>query len=259
MGAWDTLSLPPNSDEAPRADVTRPGSLLRTRSGARGERTPALYPRGLPVRVRGAVAKLPECADGAPRQRPGVVRLARIVASLLTLTVGLVGPLRITHSQEPAGGTPLKVQQLRVSPTVILSGGTVSVEAVVRNRGATPVHDLWLGLAVAERGASVGRWVPLDRSPAEPIEVIAPGATVRFSGRVRLEGDGWFRVGLAGAAGRTPLLPEGRSVRVVRPAGTAVEVALLFGVYSVLAVAVAGTAWLLLGRRRGDAPALQPA
>jgi len=141
----------------------------------------------------------------------------------------------------------LEVRELHVEPRVIQSGSSVRVKAVVVNRGIIPVHDLQLGVAIGNIGAARGRWIPLGKRPSEPIKSLAPGEEVEFWGTVRVEGDGWFLVGIAGTATNAMLLPRGQKVYVVNPMIFSVRAIVLYAFYVVL-LSITGTAvWVLTG------------
>lgn len=136
-------------------------------------------------------------------------------------------------------GPRMSVQHLTVSSTVLRSGAIGTVEALVGNTGTVPVHDLRIGVTGANeeplrKGRSGRTWAPLEHSPASPVGVFPPGETVSFLGRARLEGDGWFSVGVGGRGAEAVLLPVVRQVRVVEPETTAVDAAAIVGTHAVL-------------------------
>lgn len=180
---------------------------------------------------------------------------------LLILAVGVgIGPGLLppaTSAQAPAGRPRLEGYQLRVAPTVLQSGGTVNVEAVIVNRGDAPVHDLRVGTAVAGAGPSGRSWTLLEQSPSEPIPILAPGEEVRFRARVRLDGDGWFQVGIIARGADAGLAPRGDRVHVLQPAHSLVRAGTLFAIYSLLlGLLLAAAQGLFLPR--GDTPRLIP-
>jgi len=155
------------------------------------------------------------------------------------------------HNSESVAESLLEVRELHVEPRVVQLGDSVQVEAVVVNRGTVPVYDLQLGVAIGNIGAANGRWTPLDKRPSEPVKSLAPGEEVEFWGTVRVEGDGWFLVGIAGTATNAMLLPRGQKVYVVNPVIFSVRAIALYAFYVVL-LSIAGAAvWVLTGWGKG--------
>jgi len=180
-----------------------------------------------------------------------------ILLSMLALVLNLIGESRLVPSATCNAGSAigpwLEVRELRVMPIVLRSGTPARIEAVVVNCGTVPVYGLQLGVAVAEVGAVNRGWVPLDKYPSEPIETLVPGKEVNFRGLVRLEGDGWFLVGVAGIATNAILLPRGKKVRVVNPMESLMHAVMLFAFYAVLLSIAVIAARVLMGWGKGKA------
>lgn len=184
-------------------------------------------------------------------------RAVTIILLVALVSAELLWPAAVAFSQGSVGQPALGVRDLHVSPAVLWSGSTVRVEAVVVNHGNAEAQDLRLGVAVAEAGVLGKRWFPLHRSPADPVARLGPGESVRFSATARLEGDGWFRVGVAGAAANAVLTPAGRRVRVVEPGATSTQAGMVFAVYAVLLSVATAIGWFLF-RSPGGTPAVIP-
>lgn len=157
------------------------------------------------------------------------------------------------HGLEPVGGPLLAVRELRVEPTVVQSGASVQVEAVVVNRGTAPAYDLRLGVAVGNMKGVDGDWIVLNKQPSELIKHLAPGEEVDFRGVIQIEGDGWFLVGIAGAGTNAMLLPRGQKVRVVRPVALLTNAIALYAFYLILLSITALAIWILIGWTKGKA------
>ncbi|MDP9372472.1 MAG: hypothetical protein M3Q71_09080 [Chloroflexota bacterium] len=188
------------------------------------------------------------------------VAIAHLSWLLLLIGGGLgQGPTGAAGVYDPIPAQPptLTLQQLQVAPTVLRAGNSVSVEAVVANHGQAPVHDLRLGLAVTSGGPSSRKWIPLEQHPDGPIAALAPGEEVQFRGKVRLEADGWFQVGIAARAADAALAPQGQKVHVLEPGQSLAQVGMLFATYTILLGTLSAAAWRLL-LPRGSAPRLVP-
>lgn len=194
----------------------------------------------------------------------GTVERARLLRAtiLAGLIVCLHGMPPLAWAQVAGSGPQLEVRDFRVVPQILRSGETVSVEAVIANTGDASAHGLLLGLTVADvepfgRDRSGRTWTPLEKTPLEPVEVLVPGDAVRFRGVARLEGDGWFRVGVSGRAANAVLRPQVQGVRVAEPAVALADALALFGIYAALLSAGVAASRRLL-RPAGDAPPLAP-
>src|SRR5947208_753762 len=135
---------------------------------------------------------------------------------------------------------PVELSELHANQTFVISGGLAEVHGVVANTGATPIHGLRLGVAVAQdSGGGSVRW----RERGELSRVIPelrPGERVAVSTRVEVTGDGWLRLGFAGQYNEGMLFPRGERIRVVDPAMSALElVALVAALTGILAIATA--------------------
>lgn len=155
---------------------------------------------------------------------------------------------------QPSVGAQLAVLNLNVTPRVLQSGDIVAVDARVANRGDVPVYGLQLSLAIAETGVPLRRWVPLEQNPPGPIEELGPGEEVSFSGKLRVEGNGWYRVGMVASAANLQLAPQGQRVRVIEPSSALIQALGVLLVYLLILGAAAGSARVLL-RSKGDAAA----
>jgi hypothetical protein len=164
------------------------------------------------------------------------LRPALVIAAILSVVLAHFA--RTEAGATPHGGPGLEVRDLRVSPPVLWSGDSVRVDAVLVNNADVVVWGLSIGVAVDESGPSSRRWKPLQKSHPAPIESIAPGEVVNFSGHVQLEGSGWFRVGIAGLAANSIVAPQGRRVWVVDSRVQAIELGLSFALFTALIAAV---------------------
>ena len=185
------------------------------------------------------------------------LRIIAVSLGILVLLSSCVGRTQeiptAPHHLESAAGPLLEVRELRVEPTVVRSGASVQVEAVVVNRGTAPVYDLQLGVAVGNIGAAHTGWTPLNKRPSGPINSLAPGEEVDFREIVQVEGNGWFLVGIAGTATNAMLLPRGQKVLVVDPVALSARAISLYAFYLIL-LGIAGVAlWMLTGWAKGKA------
>lgn len=190
------------------------------------------------------------------RRKP-ILCITAILLGILALVPSCVGEAQevptVTYNLESVARPLLEVQELRVEPTVVWSGASIQVEAVVVNRGTAPVYDLQLGVAVGGIDAADGSWTPLNKRPSEPIKSLAPGEEVDFWGVVQVEGNGWFLVGIAGTATNAMLLPRGQKVWVVNPGALSTRAIALYAFYLIL-LGIAGVAvWVLIGWAKGKA------
>ena len=179
-----------------------------------------------------------------------------VLLGLLMLVPGCVeGPQEASSMARNVelADSVLEVRDLRVEPTVVQSGATIQVRAVVVNRGTSPVYDLQLGVAIGEIGAVNGNWTSLDKRPSEPIKNLAPGEKVDFWEVVQIDGDGWFLVGIAGMATNAMLPPRGQKVHVTNPVAFYLRAIALFVFYIVLLGLVVATVWVLIGWGKGGA------
>ncbi len=184
------------------------------------------------------------------RKKP-TLRIITVLLGVLALVSSCVRGAQevptVPHDLEPVAGPLLEVRELRVKPAIVRSGASVRVEATVVNRGTTPVYDLQLGVAFGNIGAADASWTPLNKRPSEPIKSLAPGEEVDFWEVVRVEGNGWFLVGIAGTATNAMLLPRGQKVQVVNPVALSTRAIALYTFYLIL-LGIAGAAvWVLTG------------
>ncbi len=180
-----------------------------------------------------------------------IVFLSIIWTSVFRYIVKDQGTPIVSQSLESVAEPLLEVQELHVEPTVVRSGTSIQVKAIVVNHGTAPAYNLHLGVAIGYIKATNGSWSPLTKQPSEPIKSLLPGEQVDFWGVIQVEGNGLFLVGIAGTATNTMLLPRGQKVWVVNPATFSSRAIMLYAFYVIL-LGIAGMAiWLLIGHEKG--------
>ena len=160
---------------------------------------------------------------------------ARMILLGAAIAIWLVLAVKTASATDSSDQPQLEIQSLNVTPHILRSGGSVVVDATVVNSGGAPVRNLRLALAVADAKASAGKTAePEANDQPEPIESLGPGETVNFQTRAKLEGDGWFRVGIVGKADNAFLFPQGEKVHVLVAKTSLFNIVTLFGSYLAL-------------------------
>jgi hypothetical protein len=175
-----------------------------------------------------------------------ILALAGVTSIVSSMATGVLDATP-TYAHGAPNGPMLEVKSLKVSPLVILSNRSVEVQAVIINLGNAPATDVKIALAAADPGP--GRnWAPLSWHPSSVLSSLGPGEEEAFSGTARLQGNGWFRVGVAVFAQNALLEPRVQSVRVVEPiAAMAETLSVLLACMVVLGSLAFGAQTLLRG------------
>lgn len=144
----------------------------------------------------------------------------------------------------------LEVQNLQV-PSLIRSGESIKVAGIIVNTGNSPILNLKLGVAVALADGSQKDWEVLEKNPQDAIAILNPGEQVIFSSKVRLEGDGWFQIGIVGTADNTFLSPQAKTVRVIDSSSFALQTMLVLSFYLLLLGIGTASLWYIYKSTQG--------
>lgn len=125
----------------------------------------------------------------------------------------------------------LKTHDVRVEPRFIRPGSTVTVEIEIENVGSVSVRELTLVPAIAG-GAEYGEgWYPDNVGASAQLTELAPGERATLAVRIKILQVGAFKVGGLVRSDTASLAPEGKVVRVARPAGIAWQLLGLSGAF----------------------------
>jgi hypothetical protein len=161
-----------------------------------------------------------------------------------------IGTLILSALTIPGGGVfanetvELEVQNLRV-PSFVRSGEPIKIVGTIINNGDTPVFNLRLGVAVSGADELQKDWEVLEKDPQDVIPMLNPGEHVLFSSKIRLEGDGWIRIGIAGTADNAFLSPEGDNVRLVELSTSFPNAVILLLIFVIVLGVTALFLWLI--------------
>lgn len=146
-------------------------------------------------------------------------RVGRLILALWYLS-GVLGCATVVPSTPPektSDGLGLIVTQLELDRTVVRSGELLTLFATLRNDSGDPVYDLDLSAAVGLTDRANIDWEQIAEKPQTPNLTLAPGEEIAYEATIRLNGSGWFEIGVAGNAANTFLMPQGKKILVVEP------------------------------------------
>lgn len=119
-----------------------------------------------------------------------------------------------TEAKQDAVGPMVNIVAFSISPEVVARGEEIVIDATVVNVSGTSLTNVALIPGVTARSAGAPIWEVVDSTLAGPILELPSGERVTLRVVLRLDADGWHKVGAAVMSDQSFTTPVSDTVRV---------------------------------------------